>query len=193
MNRTTILRAPKDKDNPFTRISNALINDKRLSDAEVGIMVRILANADEWIINKELQQKKSLLTEGSFNASWKNLIKYGYIEQSKIYGHPIQYNYKIFENSRWDSKNITPQLSGVIISGVINEVLITTNIINNPETNLTGGVEHHRNEVEVRHPNLTKPEKPGPEIPGPDTGPRETENYDAMLDQLWKQVIEKGI
>ena len=193
MNRTTILRAPKDKDNPFTRISNALINDKRLSDAEVGIMVRILANSDDWIINKDYHQKKSLLTRGSFNTVWRNLIVYGYIEQTKIFSPQISFTYTIFENPVLDTKYPTHQFPLVEFPQVENGALITTNIINEPETTLTGSVEHHRNEVEVRHPTRTKPEKLDLDNTGPDTGPLEIKNYDSMLDQLWNQVIEKGI
>ena len=193
MNKTTILRSPKDKDHPFTRISNILIADSRLSDTEVGVMVRILANSDDWIINKDYQKRKSLLTRGSFNTAWRNLITCGYIEQIKIFSPQISFTYKIFENPVLDTRYPTHQSPLVEIPLVENGALITTNIKNDPEKNLTGGVEHHRNAVEVRHPTRTKPEKLDQDKTGPDTGPLEIKNYDSMLDQLWKQVIEKGI
>jgi hypothetical protein len=44
----------------------------------------------------------------------------------------------------------------------------------------------------VRHPTSTKPEILGPDA-GPDIGPIEQIITDSMLDQLWMQVIEKGI
>lgn len=191
MNKTKIIRSPKDKDNPFTRISNLLINDNRLSDTEVGLMVRILSNADDWIISKEYQQRKSLLTRGSFNTAWKNVVRYGYIEQTKTYSPYISYTYKIIENPVPDSKYPTYQFPQVEIPQVENGALITTNIINESKPNLTGVSKITENEVEVRHPARTKLEKLDPDT-GTGTGPVETIVSGPKLDELWNQENEKA-
>jgi len=137
MNRTIIIRSPKDKDNPFTRISNLLINDHRLSGTEVGVMVRLLANADDWIINKTFEEKKSRLTRGGFNTAWKNLIAYGYIEQTKAFHPRISYTYKIIENPVPESQYSTNQLPPLEIPHVENSDIITINTINEQKNNLT--------------------------------------------------------
>lgn len=131
MNTTKIIRALKDKEHHFTRISNQLINDERLSDCEVGIMVRILTNSDEWIINKEHLAKKSLMTKGSFTSAWKKLIEFGYIKQNKVKGKgKVYYEYEITENPHRDIKKSTHQIPHVENPQVVEGILITTNIIN---------------------------------------------------------------
>jgi len=131
MNTTKIIRALKDKEHSFTRISNQLINDERLSDCEVGIMVRILTNSDEWIINKEHLAKKSLMTKGSFTSAWKKLIEFGYIKQNKVKGKgKVYYEYEIIENPPLNIKKSTHQIPHVENPQVVNGILITTNIIN---------------------------------------------------------------
>lgn len=166
MNKTRIIRSPKDKEHPFTRISNRLICDQKLSDTEVGIMVRILANSDDWIINKEYQQKRSLLTRGTFNTAWRNLVANGYIVQTKNFKPKISYVYTIFEGTVYGNTTTTDQFppvenTQVEIPPMVDGTLITTNK-QLPDKQPDWGVEHNRNEVEVRHP---------PVELGPDTGP----------------------
>ena len=151
MNKTRIIRSLKDKEHPFTRISNRLICDQKLSDTEVGIMVRILANSDDWIISKEYQQKRSLLTRGNFNTAWRNLVANGYIEQTKIFKPKISYVYTVFEGTVSGNTTTIDQFPPVEIPPMVDGTLITTNKLL-PDKQPDWGVEHNRNEVEVRHP-----------------------------------------
>lgn len=81
MNTTKIIRSPRNKENPFTRISNSIA---LLKADEAGIMLQILSNSDNWILNKDQIRKRSQLGRVRFNGCWKHLKELGYIDIRKL-------------------------------------------------------------------------------------------------------------
>lgn len=95
LNKTTYNRVEHCKTHPYTKISNYLIDDERLNVIEKGIMLELLKNSDTYIFNNDYFQKYvSGIGEDRYNKAKANLIKYGYIEQIRIYGG---WNYVINE------------------------------------------------------------------------------------------------
>lgn len=96
MNTTKIVRSPKDKENPFTRMSNSIGN---LRADEIGIMFQILSHSDNWVLNKNDVMKKSKLGKARFERAWNHLKELGYIVINKL---PMKdgkfcYSYIIYE------------------------------------------------------------------------------------------------
>jgi len=96
MNTTKILRSPKDKLNPFTRISKSIAN---LKAEEAGIMLQILSNSDSWVLNKQDVYRKSKLGKDRFEKVWNNLKQLGYIKivKAPVPNGKFQYSYIIHE------------------------------------------------------------------------------------------------
>jgi len=97
MNNTTYVRSPRNKENPFTRISNSIA---KLPAVEAGIMLQILSNSDDWVINKEVVRDRSGLGKDRFKKAWNHLKTLGYISIKQIPSQngKIRYEYTIYEN-----------------------------------------------------------------------------------------------
>ena len=151
MNTTTIVRSLKDKNNPFTRLSNLIGN---LKADEAGIMFQILSNSDKWVLNKDDVMKKSKLGRDRFDRAWDHLKDQGYIVINKIpmKGGKFGYSYTIYEipgvqnRDKGIEKPDTDYHSlenGNTETGGTNNNYITTNI----EITTTGVGVDPRNEV----------------------------------------------
>ncbi len=80
-NQTIYNRSLHDSNNPYLMISSKLINDKRLTNDELLIMIKILSNSDSYIFNSTFLQKEMKLGQIKFYSAIKNLIKYGYLKK----------------------------------------------------------------------------------------------------------------
>ncbi len=160
MNTTKIVRSKRDKENPFTRIANSILN---LKADEVGIMLQILSNSDSWVINKDVVWKRSKLGERRFDRAWNHLKGLGYIEVEKrpMKNGKFCYHYIIHEvpgiqNGGTDIKpevhfggmvdKTRPTLPGGgkpgLVNGGTNNYYITNTNSNNPDgSNSRKGVE----------------------------------------------------
>lgn len=74
------------KEGNYTRISNDLINDSRLSLKEKGIMLHILSKPDNWILNVKEISNSNPDGEKSIYSGIKKLKELGYINLKPIYG-----------------------------------------------------------------------------------------------------------
>jgi hypothetical protein len=83
MNNKTNLNRAKNETNS-TSISNSLINDKRLSLIELGIMVKVLSTDDDFIFNSTNFKKDLSIGDDRYNKAITNLIEYGYIEKNRL-------------------------------------------------------------------------------------------------------------
>lgn len=90
MNTTRIIRAPKNKENPYTQIPNSIRN---LEVEEIGIMFHILSNSDDWVINKNDILRKSKLGKTRFTNAWNHLKELGYIIVTRLPRKNGQFNY----------------------------------------------------------------------------------------------------
>lgn len=73
------------KDGNYTRISNDLINDSRLSLKEKGIMLHILSKPDNWILNIKEIANNNQDGEKAVYSGIKKLKEYGYIVLKPVY------------------------------------------------------------------------------------------------------------
>ena len=53
---------------------------------DIGLLVWLLSNSKDFVINKNLVQKRSGIPEQKFLVSWKKLVELGYIEKHQIQG-----------------------------------------------------------------------------------------------------------
>ncbi|MBN2835295.1 MAG: hypothetical protein JXR48_10045, partial [Candidatus Delongbacteria bacterium] len=80
VNTTHYNTAPHDDKHPFLVISNEIIKDQRLSDEELGLMIRILNNSESYVFNSSyFQAHVSSLGERRYYKSLKHLQELGYI------------------------------------------------------------------------------------------------------------------
>ncbi len=80
-NSTLYNRAHHNEQNPFTVITNTLINDSRLTVVELGLMIKILSNSENYIFNSVYTQQTSGIGKDKYNQSLKKLISLGYISK----------------------------------------------------------------------------------------------------------------
>ena len=80
-----INRAKKDKENPYTKVSNAFINDSRLSFKAKGILLYLLSKPDTWVY--KVQDLYNYSTDGfdSIKNGIKELKACGYIHTISEY------------------------------------------------------------------------------------------------------------
>ncbi len=79
-NTTKYNKALHDDKHPFLVVSNELIKDRRLTDEELGLMIRILNNSDGYVFNSTYFQKHvSSQGENRYYKSLKHLQELGYI------------------------------------------------------------------------------------------------------------------
>lgn len=75
------------KEGNYTRISNDLINDSRLSLKEKGIMIHILSKPDNWVLNVKEIANSNQDGEKAVYSGIKKLKELGYINLKPIYGN----------------------------------------------------------------------------------------------------------
>lgn len=119
MNKTKIVRSLKDKDHPFTRLSNSIGN---LKADEIGIMFHLLSNTDNWILNKTDIMRKSKLGQDRFERAWNHLKELGYVVINRI---PMQdgkfgYSYIIFEMPEIQDRVVVSEKPNIEFQGLDN-------------------------------------------------------------------------
>lgn len=87
----------------YTKISNILLKDDRITDTSRGIMVRILSeNQGKWNVVKSVYKNSSNNGRKIFDSSWSELLKYGYIIAKRRQGY---WEYTInAEPNIWDKE-----------------------------------------------------------------------------------------
>lgn len=87
-NNTVYNRVEHNEKHPYTKISNYLIKDQRLTFTELGFMVWALSNQDTYVFNSDFTRENiSGIGHDSFDKAKKNLLKYGYLEMERGYGY----------------------------------------------------------------------------------------------------------
>jgi len=103
MNKTTIYRAKHNNQNPFTRVSNNLIQDKRLKPDEKLTLVFILSNADKWVINQNNLKNQLGIKKTKMQRIIKNLENTGYLTREKFKlpdAKGFGWNWTVYENGQ---------------------------------------------------------------------------------------------
>jgi len=111
-----IIRAPKDRDHPFTQISNDIIRDNRLSLKSKSLMLFLISKPDSWCFNYPDILKCCSNGIKSIRSSIKQLVSFGYLfphQSHRPNGDFDFLNYTVYETSVKLSsmKTDTPTLS----------------------------------------------------------------------------------
>lgn len=168
----------RKKINPFTQVSNDLIDDERLSVQARFLYIlinRSITNEDWTFYKSNLQRKMNIKSENTFDKYWKELKKAGYLIQHKFKDERGRwaYEYEIMDSvadfepmktPKKESKNHTPNFEGVEISeggkvGAYNKTYENnTNLNNNNNLSICKADEglidsqiHEEDSVEVRN------------------------------------------
>lgn len=100
MSATTIIRKAKNRENPYTMISKALLQDNRLSLKARGLMGVILSMPDDWQIYKSDFEKRFQEGRDSIDSGFDELRYYGYLKLECVRdekGQAVQWIYHIHE------------------------------------------------------------------------------------------------
>lgn len=84
-NKTTYNRTRASRSNYKKSFALDIFKDKQLDFIDIGLLTWLLSNSKNFVINKNIIQKRSGTPEKKFLNSWKKLVELGYIEK-----HPIQ-------------------------------------------------------------------------------------------------------
>lgn len=101
---TIIHRTPKDREHPFTTISNDIIDDTRLSAEARLILIKMLRNKDDYSYSIGSISQSTGISIGKVSRALKELADTGYLRISK--SRPTGYGagrgfittYEVFEN-----------------------------------------------------------------------------------------------
>lgn len=74
----------KKSDRRWSMVDMELHNDKNLGGIHIGIMTHILAQSNDFVINKTQIRKRLKLPEKKFNDAWRELMEYGYILKKSL-------------------------------------------------------------------------------------------------------------
>ena len=85
-NKTKISRVKHLAENPYTCITNRLIQDEHLNATEKGMMLMLLSNADSYILNSTYFIQQTGLGNTQYYNCWNHLIELGYINKRQIQG-----------------------------------------------------------------------------------------------------------
>jgi DNA-binding transcriptional regulator GbsR (MarR family) len=93
----SIIRKPKNKENPYVMIAKAVFEDERLSWKAKGLLGYLLSRPDDWqIIVKDLI-KRSKDGRESVLSGLKELIKYGYLRREQERGERGRFGSVVYE------------------------------------------------------------------------------------------------
>lgn len=96
-----IIRSLKNKDNPFTQVSNFFINDNHLSFKSKALLIFLLSKPDSWCFNYPDILRSTKDGIESVKSSIRELISSGYISSYRPHrpdGKFDFYNYTVFES-----------------------------------------------------------------------------------------------
>ncbi len=125
----SIIRVSKDKKNPYSVIDNTGLNDKRLSDQAVGLLVRLLSKPDNWYVSTRYLVDNSPHGIVAIRSHIKELIKFGYMKKHQSRnnnGKYRRYDYTVYEQPEKPNpiKTTTSPKSGFTLS--VNRTLLNT-------------------------------------------------------------------
>ena len=95
-----IIRSEKNRDTPYTCISNEILQSKVLTTDEKSVLVHLLSLPETWIINKTTIWRLMKIGRDRFNNAWTGLEKEGYIVSKKLIGKNnliAGYNHIVYE------------------------------------------------------------------------------------------------
>lgn len=100
-------RAPKNEENPFTRISNATVRDPRLSLKARGLLALILSMSDQWDLTiSGILRFQNKDRENSVRSAWRELEDAGYLRRLErgrdCRGRLLTVAFEVFERPRGD-------------------------------------------------------------------------------------------
>ena len=110
VNETTYLKECKG----HTRVSNHITRNENLDIIDIGLMTRLLSYSDGYVINKEVERKKTGFGVTTFNNSWSKLEKERYISSRKIHT-PKGYKY-IYVISNLPLSEVEPLETKTLVS-----------------------------------------------------------------------------
>lgn len=116
----------------FTRVSNSILNDERISWKAKGILSYLMSKPNDWIVRESDLVKRSTDNKTAYRSGLNELIELGYIEreQSRTKGKFKETVYTI---------NISPQsgFEATVIAAPVNQPLSNTDSSNTNNTNIS--------------------------------------------------------
>lgn len=85
-NKTTYKRTRSSRTHYKKSFALDIFKDKQLNFIDIGLLVWLLSNSRDFVINKNVVQKRSGISENKFLASWKKLMELGYIKKKAFQG-----------------------------------------------------------------------------------------------------------
>jgi len=79
-----IFRTVKDKNNPYTRLGHATINDERLSYKAIGIHTYLMSKPDDWQANEADITARHSEGKSAVRSGVQELIQYGYMARVQL-------------------------------------------------------------------------------------------------------------
>ena len=124
MSINTIIRSPKDKDNPYTMIRKECLDDKRLSWGARGLLAHLLSKPDNWSINRDNLTHQAPNGENSVKSILKELRDYGYLVRNKYRDQDGTFQY-------WSELHEVPLMDKPLVDKplVDNQPLLNNNIL----------------------------------------------------------------
>ena len=96
----SIIRKMKNKENPYTMVSNSVIRDQRLSWKSRGLLVYLLSLPDDWTIHIQELAKHGPDGRDSVSSGLKELKALGYVQVVEIRderGRIERWEYRVYE------------------------------------------------------------------------------------------------
>jgi len=85
-NTSKIIKAPYNKDHPYTVVSNNWNDYTKLNGFERAIMLELMSNSDSFIINKDVVRERLGFPKQKFLDAWASLEKKYYISCDRFFG-----------------------------------------------------------------------------------------------------------
>jgi len=141
-NQTEKQRAMHNETNPYTLISNRLIDDEKLTATELLIMIKLMRDSDNFIFNANSFRDKHNVGKFLFDKSMKNLIEYGYIKKERIRG-----------GVKWTIKEVADEQSNITTEEPIDKS--TSTVIDEPKCEIE--IKTPLVELEIKTPLVELP------------------------------------
>ena len=153
-NISMIIRAPKDKDNPYVMIRRECLNDGNLSWQAKGLLAHLLSKPDDWVIQTHDLVNRSPDGKKTVYSILRELEKFGYLVRSRNRnerGHFV-YAIHLYESpyvlSPCASKGDTVKREAVerdtVKGTLLNNDLLNNDLLINPPVSPTQKINHPR-------------------------------------------------
>lgn len=142
-NTSKILRAPKDSNHPYTVVSSYWNDYSKLDGYQRAIMLELTSNSDEFIINKNVVEKRLGFPHKKFLDAWKELENKHFILCDRFWGGVrwvINENPNASSDTRIINTDVTDaqdETDGIRDTSIINTSIINTgdHLTNNKKIN----------------------------------------------------------